>query len=203
MKRVLRLVSLGTIAVTTATTVLSQDFDDAEAAKNYFAEEAKEWKARLERIRNALADDNDVILKEEIFNLASMIGYTGIHVDALQGLLDAGEIPPERVAKILKNVIQTGLPILKEAPDKDVAKRNKAFHDVFLTVTFLQTIPSEDTLTLLKEISVSNEKRIRKATIETTGKIIKKLEEKKQPADVEKFATFLKEMKQAEGKREN
>jgi len=155
MKKTLRLVGLGTIIITTLTIVLSQDFMDAEAAKRYFEKEERAWEARRERIRNALADNNDVALKEEIFNLsATVIGYAGAPTDALKGLVEANEIPSERVFEILKDVIQVGLPILKEAYNKDIPKRNRTSNDVLSAIMFLEAIPNADTLALLRECAL-------------------------------------------------
>jgi len=160
MKKMMRLTALGVVVMMTATAPALEFIDQADADA-YAEEESKIMGAIMERAKKALADNDDVALKEAIFEISyNAIGYAGISVVYFRGFVSDGVhgIPPERAAKVLQDTIRKGLPDLS---DEDENKRRRAQHEVYLAMQFLTVLPSAETLALLKECTQSQNDEIR------------------------------------------
>jgi len=159
MRKTLTQITLGVIAITTATSVLSIQFTSREAAAKHLAEERQRWQEKKARVITALGNDDNDALKKEIYTPSSLINTGGSKHEELQGFMRDCKIPPERVLKILEKTIREGLSVLEEIPD---VWHGQPYNDVVIGVELLDALPeSEETLALIKECLQSKNLHVR------------------------------------------
>ena len=156
MKKRLRLITLG-ISVTLATPVLSSYLDN-DSELRAMKQEAQEWQEKVERTKKALKDNDDAILKEEIFNIDCISEGAGCKPEKLKKLMRQCEIPSAKVLKILSEMIRDGLPVLDENRD---LWSGRPYIDVLFAVELLEAVRGPEATALIEKCLQSKNQHIR------------------------------------------